>query len=80
MHRREEAQGEGRGDLMIEDYPHICTDPLGDPHTIMEKYYICGVAEDRSSFHQFNTYHLGWYRTASYQKDEPELLHGRRAY
>ena len=48
----------------MEDYPHICTDPLGDPHTIMEKYYICGVAEDHSRSYQDKYYPLGWYRRA----------------
>lgn len=64
---------------MMENYPHICTDPHGDQHTIMEKYYSCGVAENRRPYRD-EYYPLGWYIRASYRKDEPELLHGRRAY
>jgi hypothetical protein len=54
--------------MMMEDYPHICIDPLGDPHTIMEKYYVCGVAEDRSRSYQDKYYPLGWYRRTSFQE------------
>ena len=51
---------------MMEEYPHICIDPLGDPHTIMEKYYVCGVAEDRSRSYRDEYYPIGRYYRASF--------------